>query len=77
MRYIVLALALSSASGCSWLCGDVVPTQAVRDVKANTDVIFVEYLKYVDADADLHPIAKDAAHTSVQKTQDLLEEAVK
>lgn len=71
-----LIAVLGVSSGCSWLCGDVVPKHTVREIKVQTDKIFSEYIKLVD-NSELHPIAKEAAHTQVVKANELIEEAAK
>jgi hypothetical protein len=76
MRTIALLIALSGLSGCSWLCGDVVPKHTVREIKVQTDTIFEEYVKLVDQ-SDLHVISKDAAKTQVTKAAELITEAAK
>lgn len=76
MRTLALLVSLCAFSGCSWLCGDVVPKHTVREIKVQTDTIFDEYLKVVGK-SDLHPIAKDAAKTQVDKASKLIEEAAK
>ena len=76
-RMTLLVLALSLTSGCSWLCGDVVSKQTVRDMKAQTDEILPQYIKYVDADAEIQGVTKRTRLRDAKQLDATITEAAK
>lgn len=76
IRRLALALVLVGLGGCSWLCGDVVPKETVRSIKANTDDILPQYVAYVEADEGIQAITKKTRLGSAKATSDLIAKAV-
>lgn len=81
MRTIVtlaLALTLTSASGCSWLCsalcGTDAPPEFVVRVKDNTDDILPKYKAYLAADPDLPDSSKQRRLDQVLEFEKLVAE---
>lgn len=74
---VTLVLVLSTASGCSLICGDRVPASTMRAVKKNTDEILPQYRKYVEADEAVSAITKKIRLQSADELEKLVDEVTK
>lgn len=71
---VMLVLVLSTASGCSLICGDRVPASTMRAVKTNLDEILPQYRKYVEADEVASSITKKIRLQSADELEALVNE---